>query len=102
MPSNKSFLLELGNRLASRIDDTAMTYEKLSEITGISESRLLEITRAEGEEITIEEITLLYWKGLISSDYLLGLSDKPFPFEPTQEGLEQFAQRAYEYWRDAD
>lgn len=69
--------------------DTGISFSTLSKATGIKENRLKDIANGIGEEITMEELCLFAERVGISLDYLFGMRDFAFAFEPTEENIKK-------------
>lgn len=82
---NNNIYIEVGRRLKKYIDELGVGVEELSAVTGMSEKRINEIIEVKGRKVKIEEIVILQERAFISPDYLVGITDYPFPLEPTKE-----------------
>ncbi len=79
----------INEKLNQFTKDTGISFSILSKATGIKEERLKDIANGNGEEITINELCLLGERVGISLDYLFGMRDFAFAFEPTEENIKK-------------
>jgi len=82
-----------GERLGRFISDVKISYDTFANVTGIEQERLQEIIEARGEELTLFEVTQICERAMISADYLFGMQDHPYPFDPTEDNLRKFHEK---------
>lgn len=91
MEKNRGIYEQVGERLKMFIDYMGVEIEDISAVSGLSEKRINEIIEVKGKKVTLEEIAILQRRALVSVDYLVGVSDYPFPIEPTDENRKELA-----------
>ena len=89
------FYERAGARLGGFLAEVGVDHSDYALIVGLTEERLQEIIEARGEQLSVAELKQICERSMLSADYIFGLQDHPYPFEPTDENFQRLRDKIH-------